>query len=150
MFTLRAWWIPWPFSTKLDLFTSIEPRCEAFGDLKIALMRENKTYIWPDDLRNSLGIWNTRQKRPVWLAVMLRLILKSSGSLLKLVWLEYLALTIFLWAREIFIYTFIIFIRNRAGTETKDTLKYKMSNALKEMELAKRCDWIEKIFTNDV
>ena len=24
-----------------------------------------------------------------------------------------------------------------------------MNNALKEMEFAKRCDWVEKIFTND-
>jgi guanylate kinase len=40
-------------------------------------------------------------------------------------------------------------IRNRPGTETKDSLQNKMNFALKEMEFAKRCDWIERIFTND-
>ena len=40
-------------------------------------------------------------------------------------------------------------IRTRPGEETKDSLSNKMSTALKEMEMAKRCDWIEKIYTND-
>lgn len=40
-------------------------------------------------------------------------------------------------------------IRERPGTETKDSLKIKMNNALKEMEMAKRCDYVDKIFTND-
>ena len=40
-------------------------------------------------------------------------------------------------------------IRKRPGWETKDSLSMKMNYAFKEMEMAKRLDWMDSIFTND-
>ena len=39
-------------------------------------------------------------------------------------------------------------IRTRPGTETKDSLATKMNYAWSEMELAKRLDFIDRVFTN--
>jgi len=40
-------------------------------------------------------------------------------------------------------------IRKRPGQETKESLSMKMNYAFKEIEMAKRLDWIDSIFTND-
>lgn len=39
-------------------------------------------------------------------------------------------------------------IRTRPGTETEATLTAKMTYAMREMEMAKRLDFIDHIFTN--